>query len=187
MAHFDAQVWPTCQDDLRVRERDPAVVDLLGRGRGGTPSLWKRTRLWITETGGSSWSGNEIGKCDGFVAVRATSAWADPFAKPLAVRAALLAEVARLTFRAHVHGGEPRHACRDERLRRVGVTTSPCRLTARCVAETLSTNTFERCSANSAAVRLGIVTQRLHPDLACGYGDAARVCGENGTTRSRSR
>jgi len=32
MAHFGAQVWPTCQDGLWVRETDPAIVALLGRG-----------------------------------------------------------------------------------------------------------------------------------------------------------
>lgn len=186
MAHFDAQAWPTCQDDLRVGESDPAVVALLGRGRGGTPSLWKRRTLWITEMGGSSWSGDEIGECDGFVAVRARSAGTDPFAKPLAVRAALLAEVPRLAFRAHVHRGEP-PACWEKWLQHGGVAPTPGGLAARCVAVALSTDGLERRAAPGAASRLAIVTQRLHPDLVDGRAGVVPGCGGSDTTRNRSR
>ena len=123
----------------------------------------------------------------GIVAVRARSTWADPFAKPLAVRAALLTEVARLTFRAHVHGGKPRRACRYEHLRRDGVAPAPCCLTAGCAAEALPPNGFEGSAAPGAADRLAFVTQRLHPDLAGGCAVAVRVCGGSGRTRSRFR
>ena len=49
--------------------------------------------------------GDELSKCDRFVAVRAQSSWTNPFAKSLAIRAALLAEVAGLAGWALVDGG----------------------------------------------------------------------------------
>jgi hypothetical protein len=58
---------------------------------------------------------DEIGDRDGFVAVWAGPAGTNAFAKPLAIRAALLAEISRVALRAHVDGGQPLHPLGDGR------------------------------------------------------------------------
>ncbi len=51
------------------------------------------------------WSCDEIGEGHRLVAVRARSTGTNTLAKSLAVRAALLAEIARVALGAHVDGG----------------------------------------------------------------------------------
>src|SRR5579863_4511009 len=119
--------------------------------------------------------------------MRTHSTWADPFAKSLAVRAALLADVTRFALGADVHGGKPRRVCGNDGLHQDAVTTSPGGLPAGRTAEALPPNGFEGSATRGAAGRLAVVTQRLHLDLAGGCVDAARACGGSGTTRSRFR
>ena len=134
----------------------------------------------------SSWSGHEIGERHRLAAVRTRSTWTDALAESLAVRAALLPEVARLALGADVHGGEPRGACGEGRLRQHGVTAAPGGLPTRRATEPLAAHTLEVRAAPGAG-RLAIVTQRLHPDLVGGCAGVARACGGNEMTRSRFR
>ena len=182
MAHFDTQVWPTCQD-----ERDPAVVALLGRGAGNPFSVDKNKSVDSRCGRSPPASCDEIDECHWFVAVGAWSTWADTFAKPLAVRAALLAEITRVALGAHVDDRQPRPARRKHRQLRLRVPPSPGSLPARPVTKALSPNRLKLSTAHSTLDRLPDVTQRLHLDLAGVCAGAARACVGSDTTRSRSR
>jgi hypothetical protein len=115
MPGFDKPEWPTlilrCGPPVRLRS--PPQSSLLGGGvRGGTLLSVDKYRSgdnvkWAVPP----CSCDEISDRDGFVAVWAGSAGTNTFAKSSALRAALLAEVARIALRAHVHSGEPWRAC----------------------------------------------------------------------------
>src|SRR6266545_5255118 len=133
------------------------------------------------------WSCDEIGDGHRLVAVWAGPTWTNTFAKPPAVRAALLAEIAHVALRAYVHGGQPRYSHRESRDLELRVTSSPGCLPTHPVTEALSTHRIELRAAHGTAHRLGIVTQRLHLDLADGCAGAAPACVGSGTTRSPCR
>ena len=133
------------------------------------------------------WSPDEIGDGHRLVAVWAGPTWANTFAKPLAVRATLLAEIARVALRAHVDGGQPRDWRRENRELGLRVTPSPGSLPTRPITEALATNRMELRGAQGTADRLRIVMQRLHLDLAGVCAGDAPACVGSGMTRSPSR
>src|SRR5437764_12873288 len=110
--------------------------------------------------------------------MRARATGAYTFAEAVAVNAPLLTQIARVTLGAHIDDGQSSSRSSHRRQQVSSrMTPTPGSLSARGTTETLSTNTFERRAAASAAGRLAFVTQRLHPDLAAGCVVAVQGCG----------
>src|SRR6266540_5398510 len=102
----------------------------------------------------------EVHEGHGFVAVRAGTSGADASAEQVALRAALLAEVAGLAGRALIDGGRSSSAWSEGDDRSDRLAGSPGRLTAGIRAEASATGPVEAVAADRAGDRYAVGTQR---------------------------
>ena len=118
------------------------------------PDVWSASERAISVS-----CEEQIADDDRLVAVRARTTWTEPTGEGVAVRAALLAEVASVAVRADVDRGWARRAVGDW-WQCGGMATTPGGLTAGIRAEATPSDRHERSRAAGAGYRYGIVTRR---------------------------